>query len=202
MSDSNEWKKARRNKAHKEAWKHFYPEGNGKAKPGYLLHHVDENLRKTDFSRYAEWNIEDLVMIENGKHTSLHNGNGKSSRLGKKHTPEAIEKMSKSHMGQKAWNKGVPMSDDAKRHLSEYWEGRCTGENHPFFGKHHTDEARLKMSEAKKGRKMPDEQKMKISESLKGIKRGAFSEEHRRKLRESRLRYLESRKSKEVANVK
>ena len=30
------------------AWKYFYPEGNGKAKKGYVLHHKDKTLINTD----------------------------------------------------------------------------------------------------------------------------------------------------------
>ena len=44
-----------------------------------------------------------------------------------------------------------------------------TGENSPNYGKHHSEET-----------------KMKISASMKGKKRGPFSEEHRRKLSEVR----------------
>ena len=49
------------------------------------------------------------------------------------------------------------------------------GANHPFFGKHHSEESRQKISESlkgrpshKKGKRIPEEVKHKISESLKG----------------------------------
>ena len=49
-------------------------------------------------------------------------------------------------------------------------------------GKHHSDETRKKMSEAKKGKHLSDETRRKLSEANKGKK---LSEEHRRKISEA-----------------
>ena len=46
-------------------------------------------------------------------------------------------------------------------------EGYC-GEDNPWFGKHHTEESKRKMSEARKGVPKTEEWKRKISESNKG----------------------------------
>lgn len=54
------------------AWKHFYPEGNGEPKKGYVLHHIDTTLRNNDKERYLEWRIEDLVMMTKKEHCSYH----------------------------------------------------------------------------------------------------------------------------------
>ena len=43
---------------------------------------------------------------------------------------------------------GKHHSEESKKKLSEINQGK----KHPFFGKHHTEEAKLKMSEANKGR--------------------------------------------------
>jgi len=69
------------------------------------------------------------------------------------------------------------------------------GKNNPFFGKHHTDETRKIMSEAKKGDKNPnrqnytDEHRRRISESRLGKKHWFhgkhLNEEHRRKTSET-----------------
>lgn len=56
-----------------KAWLHFYPEGNGCAKKGYVLHHKDHMMRFQDPARYNEWCITDLVMITRSEHTALHN---------------------------------------------------------------------------------------------------------------------------------
>lgn len=42
------------------------------------------------------------------------------------------------------------------------------GENHPFYGKHHTDEAKAKIAIAQEGKTMSNEAKRKISESKMG----------------------------------
>jgi len=57
---------------------------------------------------------------------------------------------------------------------TSYWLGKkrlhITGEKHFMFGKHHTEDAKNKISITHKGRKLSEEHKRKISESLpKGV---------------------------------
>lgn len=68
---------------HEKAWKYFYPEGNGKAKEGYCLHHINPDWRYNDLERYNAWNPEDLQMLTNSEHCKLHQkiGYGKSRDL-------------------------------------------------------------------------------------------------------------------------
>lgn len=54
------------------AWMHFWPEGNGKAKPNHVLHHKDMSLKANDIDRYIQWNIEDLEMLTRKEHFNLH----------------------------------------------------------------------------------------------------------------------------------
>jgi len=56
---------------------------------------------------------------------------------------------------------------------------RFSGKNNPFYGKHHTEETKKKLSEMFKGRVIPEERKRKISKTLKGRK---FTKEHRDKI--------------------
>ena len=56
-----------------------------------------------------------------------------------------------------------------KKKYSEYHREQ-TVENHPFYGKHHTEETKRKMSEAKKGKTLSEEHKKKLSEAQKGEK--------------------------------
>ena len=58
--------------------------------------------------------------------------------------------MSEANKGKKAWNKGLK------------------GEDNPLYGRHHSDEAKKKMSEIAKGRKVSTETRKKLSESHKG----------------------------------
>lgn len=57
---------------HEKAWKYFYPEGNGKAKKGFHLHHINPRWRHEDIKRYNQWNIEDLQMMTASEHMKLH----------------------------------------------------------------------------------------------------------------------------------
>lgn len=62
------------------AWAHFFPEGKGIPKPGYVLHHKDPSLRHTDITRYEQWNPDDLVMMTRAEHTKLHQTDKKFAR--------------------------------------------------------------------------------------------------------------------------
>lgn len=55
-------------------------------------------------------------------------------------------------------------TDELRQVLSD----RYSGENNPFYGKHHTKEVGLKISESNKNRKWSEESKKKTSEALKG----------------------------------
>jgi hypothetical protein len=65
--------------------------------------------------------------------------------------------VSASAKGRSAWNKGISLSDETKRKLSESHKGIQSGEKHPMFGKHHTDDSKLKISLAHRGRKQTEE---------------------------------------------
>lgn len=70
---------------------------------------------------------------------------------------------------------GKHHSEEAKRKMSEAKKG-----NKSWLGKHHSEEARKKISETKKGRKLSEEVRRRISEGHKNI-----NEETRQKLIES-----------------
>lgn len=66
------------------------------------------------------------------------------------------------------------------------------GEKNHFFGKHHSEEAKKKMSKAKKGRHLSEEHKRKLSAAQKGEKNHNYgkqlSDETRKKMSESAKR--------------
>lgn len=132
------------------AWKHFYPEGNGHAKKGCCLHHINPDWRDNDIERYIQWNIEDLVMMTNFDHKRLHNRDKHLSaetrrkiseaRKGIQYSDDTRRKMSEAHKGKP----GHPTSEETKRKISEAKKGKP---GHPA-----SEETRRKMSEAHKRR--------------------------------------------------
>lgn len=69
-------------------------------------------------------------------------------------------------------------SDESRRKMSEAKKGRQKGEKNPFYGKKHSEETRRKLSEFAKNRS--EDYRLKISKALKGKK--IHSEESRRKI--------------------
>ena len=53
--------------------------------------------------------------------------------------------LSEGHKGISTWNKG-------KKYSLPHMKGKFAGKNNPFFGRHHTEETRRKLSECAKGR--------------------------------------------------
>ena len=71
--------------------------------------------------------------------------------------------------------------------LNELFEPNImVGEANSFYGKIHSEEAKRKISEAKKGKIHSEEAKKKIGEAMKGKKLGPQSEEHKRKISEAK----------------
>ena len=58
--------------------------------------------------------------------------------------------------------------EKVKLEYSNYKSEDMKGENNSFYGKHHSEETKRKMSEAKKGRTLSEETRRKMSEVLKG----------------------------------
>ena len=61
----------------------------------------------------------------------------------RKPTKKMIERMRNLHLGKK-------LSEETKKKISESRIGKYTGEDNPFYGRHHTEETKRKAVEAKK----------------------------------------------------
>ena len=78
------------------------------------------------------------------------------------------------HKGEKHPLYGKHHSSEAKKKMSESHKG----ENHPMYGKHHSSETKKKMSESHKGKKNSEETKRKISESISGENHPLYGKHH------------------------
>ena len=70
----------------------------------------------------------ELIFLTRSEHNAMH-----------KVSSETRRKISEAH-------KGKPKSAETRRRLSEVKKGKYAGENNPMYGRHHSDEARKKMS--------------------------------------------------------
>lgn len=103
--------------------------------------------------------------------------------------------------GKASWNKGIPMTEEQKKKISNTKKGRFSGCNNPFYGKHHTSEVKEFLSNVNTGRvfdptvvdarnkKQKGVAKPSVSEKLTGKPK---SEEHKEKMRQAWIRRRQS----------
>ena len=107
------------------------------------------------------------------------------------YSDEFRKKLSESHKGKTPWNKGKHLSEEQKQQISKLKQGNKYHLGHKLSEeqKHNVSigtiiamsnpEVRVKISKAKKGKKLSEETKKKMSESHRGKK---LSEEAKKKL--------------------
>lgn len=167
---------------------------------------------ESDLNMYEEYYIFELMTYDHrvGYNKTYGGGSGRP-------TEEVKRKISES-------KKGKQLSEEHKRKLSESRKGeknpnygngdKIRGEKNPNYGRHHSEEAKRKLSESQKGRHHSEETKRKMSESRKGEKSYWYgkhlSEETKRKLSESKKgkhrseeikRKISENKSKPVVQI-
>lgn len=77
--------------------------------------------------------------------------NNARAMLGKHHTEESKKKISDGHKGKIfSDEEKLKISEHASNYYKEHPEAIRSGDNHPMYGKHHTEESRKKMSESQK----------------------------------------------------
>lgn len=111
--------------------------------PNLVLHHVDPTLKYRDRERYEEWRDEDLVVMEYGEHSALHNT---LLKTGTHHSEETKQKISKSM-------KGKTFTEEHKSRISASLKGiDHSGEKNSMYGKQQSDETKAKIAAANKGK--------------------------------------------------
>lgn len=77
---------------------------------------------------------------------------------------ETRKKLSDSHIGQLAWNKGVPLTEETKNKIRET---RKNSNHKPMLGKTHSDKTKEKLRKFRIDFKFTKESKKKMSDSAK-----------------------------------
>lgn len=120
--------------------------------------------------KYQTRNPDIGYNIKNGGSHGKHSDESKlkiSKSLNEKEwSPEALK--AKAEAGHK-WKdkKRGPQSQEQRDQNSQFMKERHKTNGHPMLGKHHTEEAKQKISEAGKGRVFSEERNKKISEKNK-----------------------------------
>lgn len=129
----------------------------------------------------AEYNIADGGQIRfSGESAKIIRDKISKAHKGKHYSEEHKRKLAESH-------KGFKFAEDSKRKMSESRKGKRLGFENSFYGKHHSEETKLKIRNKLLGKHyvFSDEHKNKIGESNKGKRLGRKeSEETRKKLSE------------------
>lgn len=134
----------------------------------------DEALN-LEIKRIAAWRWLG-VKLSNITDGGEGNLGGISPMKGKNHSAETIEKLRKSHIGKPSPKKGIALTDEQKRKMSDSLRGRIGVKS--MLGKKHKDETKAKMSESQLLRwsKIKEENPPKIKE--KKIKNKAAMAAH------------------------
>jgi len=116
--------------------------------------------------------------LGNGPLTNMSDGgDGNSGHI---HTEETLNKM----RGRPSWNKGIPLSDELKKHLSKINTGKTLSEEtkkkiqKAMEGRIVSDETRKKLRVASTGRKHSEETKKMYSKTRRGKPNGRLGCKH------------------------
>jgi len=112
----------------------------------YIIEHIYDKSLLVD--RESFW-IKEKDTIKNGLNTAIDN----KTNLGKKFTQEHKDRIGKANKGNKRPDVSLYMGDVNRKRI---------GEKNHFFGKHHSEETKRKISEKNKGRKWTEEQRLKL----------------------------------------
>ena len=104
----------------------------------------------TDEERKKQWG-------KNGKLNGMY---------GKHRTEEEKQHLRECLKGRPSCLKGIPKSEEAKRKMSESRKGKYTGENNSFYGKHHSEKTKEKLSKIHQGKKPTNMRKVIVDSTV------------------------------------
>ena len=168
--------------------------------------HTDKSRKKMSDKRKGENNVmygkhhtaSSIQQISDSKKGTPAWNKGKKGLYSA--SDETRIKLSAAHKGKSSWNKGIKTGKPSwNSGLSIGWNKGTKGLQVAWNkGVPMSDETKKKLSDSHKGIKLSEEHKKKISDSLIGNKRTLGyipTEETRKKLSESRKKYLEEKRS-------
>lgn len=128
-----------------------------------LTHHPDkEKIRERIINSCKETMNKMTPEERRQKYGKFGERNG---MYGKTHTEE-IKRLNSELKKGNTYCKGKKLSDETKQKLSNIRKNNYTGEDNPFFGKHHTDETKEKIREKNKGRLPPNIMRISIDGNI------------------------------------
>lgn len=145
---------------------------NSLKKYGFKKHKFEiiHQCEKEQLNELEIFYIDLFQSFNTEKGLNLHSG-------GNNHivSDETREKLRVSHLGQKAWNKGLTKEN------SEILKKQGLSHSKKMKGRKASDETKIKMSKSRKGKKHTDETKKLLSEQKKGNKNPNFGKPARNK---------------------
>ena len=142
-------------------WKEHIKELNGNYHPNKKMQHDWNKYGKDyfEFSIVIECDIKELQELEilyikefNSYEKGYNETIGGIGMSGFKPSYETRKLQSENTKGENNPFYGKHHTDEAKQKMSEHAKGKYCGEDNPFYGKHHTDETKQKISESRKGK--------------------------------------------------
>lgn len=124
-----------------------------------LLHEIISNTEEECKNKLDELEIHYIKtwkLLNRDLGYNIADGGGASNNFAGKTKEEMIEiksKMSNSHKGKHNGFYGKHHSEYSKNKISNSKKGKYVGESNPFYGKKHSDSSKNKVSESKKGKK-------------------------------------------------